>query len=167
MVIEIELSKTGKKYKGMYRALVDDVDADLDELQWRVTFSSKRAYAVRLEGHPIRKKITMHQIIFERFNPKLERGQEVDHINLIGTDNRRENLRLATRNQQVWNQGKKSSNTSGYKGVSWHREMKKFQARIMFKKQSLILGYFDTPEEAHKAYCEKAKELFGEFARFE
>jgi hypothetical protein len=42
----------------------------------------------------------------------------------------------------------------------------KYEARIGFQNKSIYLGLFHTPEEAHKAYCDKADELFGEFANF-
>ena len=71
-------------------------------------------------------------------------------------------LRLATKAQNMWNQGSQVTNTSGFKGVSWHRHAKKWESRISGK----FLGYFTTAEAAHAAYCAAATKLHGEFANF-
>jgi hypothetical protein len=77
----------------------------------------------------------------------------------------RDNLRIATRQQNSCNQKIRSTNTSGYKGVSWHSRRYKWQAYIMVNYKRVYLGLFGTAEDAAKAYNEKAKELHGEFAR--
>lgn len=88
---------------------------------------------------------------------------EVDHINMNKTDNRICNLRSATREQNRHNTTLSKRNTSGFKGVSFHRKMGKFQA--CHRRKSL--GYFSTAEEAHKAYARAAIAVAGEFARLE
>jgi len=90
---------------------------------------------------------------------------QVDHKDTIRTNNRIKNLRDATHGQNVNNSGVRANNTSGYKGVSFAKNLKKWHSRIMSEGQLYLLGYFDTPEEAYEAYCRKAKELHGEFAR--
>lgn len=85
----------------------------------------------------------------------------VDHINGDRVDNRSANLRVCTRGQNLCNRGKTSLNTSGYKGVVFHQ--KKWKAQIGFQGRHRYIGVFDTQEEAHIAYCAKAKELHGEF----
>lgn len=89
-------------------------------------------------------------------------GNEIDHINGIRDDNRICNLREVTSSQNNWNRSVSKYNKFGYKGVSWHKG--KFRARIILLKQELHLGTFNTAEEAARAYDERAKELFGEFA---
>jgi hypothetical protein len=89
----------------------------------------------------------------------------IDHINNIHTDNRLENLRMATVRQNGYNSKKRKDNTAGYKGVK--KRGNKFTARIMVNGHRIFLGTYDTPEEAHAAYCKAAKKYFGEFARFE
>lgn len=91
----------------------------------------------------------------------------VDHINLNPLDNRRSNLRICTRRQNNRNMKKNSTNTSGYKGVYFHKKAKKWAAIITADLVRYHIGLFLSPEEAHDAYCQKAKELHGEFARFE
>jgi hypothetical protein len=88
---------------------------------------------------------------------------ETDHINGDKADNRWTNLRLATRSQNQANLRKMATNTSGYKGVRWHKG--KWEAKITVNGQQKYLGYFDCPATAHAVYAEAAKKHFNEFAR--
>lgn len=90
---------------------------------------------------------------------------EIDHINGNCTDNRIENLRKASRKENARNQGKRKNNTSGYKGVYFHKSVSRFQARIRVDNKLLHLGMYATQIEAHKAYMKAAKKYFGEFFR--
>ena len=90
--------------------------------------------------------------------------KEIDHINGMKTDNSIENLREASRSENNMNKPKQINNTSGYKGVCWHKAAQKWQAHIKINKKLKHLGLFDSPEEAYAAYCEAAKRLHGEFA---
>lgn len=89
---------------------------------------------------------------------------EVDHIDRDTLNNCRSNLRLCSREQNTHNQGKKGNNTSGHKGVSWDKRVRRWQARIMKEGHSKHLGYFETKEQAAEAYNKAALELHGEFA---
>lgn len=89
----------------------------------------------------------------------------IDHKNLIRDDNRWDNLRQATLSQNGANARLSSANKTGFKGVEWAPHAKRWRARLRFMGRRINLGYFDTPEEAHAAYLEKASEVFGDFAR--
>lgn len=89
----------------------------------------------------------------------------VDHINGIKNDNRISNLRLATRQQNALNKGKKINNTSGYKGVYWNKASRKWQSQAMVCGKTTFLGLFDSPEQASKAYQDFAEKHHGEFYR--
>lgn len=91
-------------------------------------------------------------------------GHEIDHINRDKSDDRLLNLRECTHSQNMSNQAIPSSNTSGYKGVSYHKHTNRFRATIMHNKKSIHIGLYNTAEEAAEAYRKKAIELFGEFA---
>lgn len=93
--------------------------------------------------------------------------EHIDHINGITSDNRVTNLREASVQQNLANSKKPITNTSGYKGVSWHKAAKKWAARIRSEGGTRHLGLYETAEEAHAAYCAEAQRTKGEFARTE
>lgn len=88
----------------------------------------------------------------------------IDHINGDKGDNRLGNLREATQAENMRNTVRPSHNTSGFKGVSRHQG--KYRAVIQREGRHIFIGYFDTAEEAHAAYCRAAETHHGEFARF-
>jgi hypothetical protein len=90
---------------------------------------------------------------------------EVDHYNNDPTDDRWDNLRHATHAQNGRNQKRPKNNTTGYKGVVKRKYNGRYQASIGVGNKRIILGTFDTAEQAHEAYCKAAAELHGEFAR--
>ena len=92
---------------------------------------------------------------------------ELDHIDTNPSNNRMGNLRPATSSQQKRNKGVQSNNRSGLKGAFWHgcHKGKKWRSQIKVGPRLIFLGYFETAESAHEAYCAAAKEHFGEFAR--
>ena len=90
---------------------------------------------------------------------------DVDHADLNTLNNRRNNLRPCTRSQNVANSNKRIHNTSGFKGVHWNTTAKAWAARIGLNGKRIFLGYFNTKEEAAKAYDDAAKQYFGKFSR--
>jgi len=92
---------------------------------------------------------------------------EVDHKNLNRLDNRRQNLRVCSRSENMMNRGRQKNNASGYKGVGRdeRRKRKNFRARITARKKTYLLGYFEKPDEAGAAYKKAAKQHHGKFAR--
>ena len=90
--------------------------------------------------------------------------EQIDHINGLTDDNRIDNLREATHAENMRNQGKQVSNTSGYKGVCWNKEKKKFQAQCWANGKNHNLGLYPTPEEAHAVYVAFATKEHGAFA---
>jgi len=91
-------------------------------------------------------------------------AHQIDHINNVKDDNRICNLRESTHGQNQHNVGKRTDNTSGYKGVTFCRALKKYKAQIQINRKNTHLGYFVCPKEAHAAYCAAAEEHHGEFA---
>lgn len=90
---------------------------------------------------------------------------DLDHINGDPLDNRIANLRLATASQNQGNARLRRDNTSGFKGVTYNPDTQKWIAQIKCRGKQHQLGYFASPEEAHAAYINAAKRLYGEFAR--
>lgn len=142
-------------------ALVDDEDyEELSALNWHLVRPNGRAYA----QHDVWSgNARVHREYMHRF--LLPDAEEVDHINGNGLDNRRSNLRPATRAQNCANMRRSKANTSGYKGVSWHKGGRKWHAQIRGDAKREHLGLFTDPADAAKAYDNAARRLHGEFAR--
>ncbi|MGJ4857061.1 HNH endonuclease signature motif containing protein [Labrys sp. La1] len=92
-------------------------------------------------------------------------AEEVDHINGDKFDNRIANLRACSKSQNQANCGTGRNNTSGFKGVSWHKGRGMWVARIQVEGRPRSLGYHADKKVAAAAYDRAAKELFGAFAR--
>jgi len=89
----------------------------------------------------------------------------LDHINCNRADNRLVNIRQATPSQNGHNRCAPRNNTSGMKGASFSKSNKAWQAQIGFRGVKTHLGFFETPEDAHQAYCRAAERMHGVFAR--
>ena len=141
-------------------AIVDDNDyARLNLYQW---FLSKTGYAVGfVPGSDGRFQLVyMHRFILNAGPDQL-----VDHINGQPLDNRRQNLRLVTPQQNGQNKRLSPLSCTGLKGVGWHKRRHKYHARIQLQGIRYHLGFFDDAETAALAYDEAARRLFGAFAR--
>lgn len=144
--------------RGM-EAIVDQQDWEcLSKCKWYAKWNpvTRSFYAYRQDK---KKTTAMHRVIMEATGRVL-----VDHRNHNTLDNRRENLRVCTSAQNLWNQGKRKKNTSGYKGVSWNRNSKKWIACIGVNRKSIYLGAFPSAHEAGMAYADAARLYHGEFA---
>ena len=144
-------------------ALVDDEDfSRVNALKWQTSVSrgqiTKAAHAYRREDGRVN-LLPMHDFILGRRD-----GLEIDHINLNPLDNRRCNLRYATRQQNQCNRRMNSRNKLGIKGVS-RVPSGRFHATISVFTKAYFLGSFATAEEASAAYRNAAKQYHGEFAR--
>jgi hypothetical protein len=137
-------------------ALVDDTDyAFLTQWKWHC---SAKGYAVRNQWNPDTRKtqtIFMHKLIMNA-----PRGQIVDHINRDKLDNRRENLRFATRSQNARN---RSSSRNGYKGVS-PRDNGNYSASIDVDGQTFQLGTYADEETAARVYDAASEQFHGAFS---
>jgi hypothetical protein len=146
-------------------ALVDSEDYNwLLQFKWRAQKSGKRHdafYAVR--NVTIKKRRTTIQMHKQIMHPP--HGLEIDHKNNNGLDNRRSNLRFCTRSQNMANSRGHRRRFSSFKGVSFHKQFRKWRTIITQNKKNLHLGFFRSQVRAAKAYDDKAKELFGQFAR--
>lgn len=147
-------------------ALVDPQDYErLAKYKWHLSKSPTNLYAARWQragpgGR--RKKIWMHREVID-----IPEHLFCDHANGKGLDNRRANLRPATVSQNLCNRQKTKSKTcSKYKGLEFDEIQKKWKARIQYNGRKIYLGSFVSEIDAAKAYDEKAKVLFGQFARY-
>ncbi len=138
------------------------------ELAWNRKWANKTAGGVNGDGYiQIKidgKKFKAHRLVWLHVYGEWP-AEQLDHINGQRTDNRLCNLRAASHVQNTYNRGPQSDNTSGYKGVSWKKKSRKWQAVITVNRCQKHLGYFESVEDAHAVYAEAARELHGEFAR--
>lgn len=144
-------------------ALVDDDDYEwLSAFKWQ---AHKEGYAARATQHPVdpakKRTVLMHR---EILGLGFADPREVDHRDNNPGNNQRSNLRIATRSENNSNRSIGKRNKSGFKGV--YRSGNKWKAGISKDGKNRHLGSFDTPEEAHNAYRNAAKELYGEFVNY-
>lgn len=144
-----ELSLTNSTLK----ALVSDEDyIHLSAYQWTL---ADNGYVKR------DMLISIHSIIAEIIGLKRINGLQIDHKDRNKLNNQRDNLRLATRSQNLGNANKSSlPRSSKYKGVSWYKPTSKWKVSC----QGQFIGYFKTEEAAAKAYNAQATKVFGDFA---
>jgi hypothetical protein len=157
---EIELSR-GKI------ALVDGEDYDmLATYKWYAMpypSDDNRWFAMRelwIPERNLKTTVRMHRAIMQ---PPAH--LDVDHRNGNGLDNRRSNLRVATRAQNMQNSHSQVSTSSRYKGVSWRKDIRKWDVRIVVHGRQIFLGHFRDELDAALAYDGAARVHFGEFAR--
>jgi AP2 domain./HNH endonuclease. len=146
-------------------AVVDDSWYDY-LMQWKwyamKQYDDNKWYALRGEGKwPHQTQIRMHRVIMGVTDPKIE----VDHRNNNGLDNREENLRKCTHKQNRQNTKRHKDNLSGYKGVTYSKKSRNWQAAIAVNRKSIHLGLFETPVLAALAYDTAASFYFGEYAK--
>lgn len=138
---------------------VDEIDAHFGAHKWNASRVGKKFYAARRgEGHGPTK--LLHREILNA-----PAGTEVDHVNGNSLDNRRINLRRATRLENSQNTAKLPGCSSRFKGVTWHKHREKWMAQIKINGGKRYLGYFSSEDAAAKAYDSVARVEFGEFAR--
>ena len=143
---------------------IDDYDLVV-KYTWCAVWNkcTKTYYASTNIRSPEKRGQTMHM---QRAIMDAPKGMFVDHINHDSLDNRRCNLRLTTKSENMMNRRKLTPNASGLKGV-YKKSKNKWYSKIKANGQEFNLGTFDTAEEAHAAYCTAALELHGEFACLE
>lgn len=151
-----------KLTKGQY-TIVDDEDFEwLNSYTWYAAFqySNGKYFA---ESHTCGKAKCLSTRKMHRIITNAPHGMEVDHINGNSLDNRKSNLRVCSKSENMMNRDAPAHNKCGYKGV--HRNGKRWRARIIVSGTIIELGYHDSPEEAAHAYNLAAPKYHGKFAK--
>ena len=135
--------------------VVDDDDFDkFGNMNW--TWNGR--YVYKKINH--KENLYLHRAIM-----KTPSDLQTDHKNGDPLDNRKENLRICTVSQNQANRPAPANNTSGFKGVYFRKNRKKFCARITVNQKIITIGCFDTALDAAKAYEKYAQKIFGEFSQ--
>lgn len=138
-------------------AIVDDEDF---EALSKHTWHYDNGYARRdIQENGVVQLVYMHRVL-----AKPSAGQFVDHINLHRCDNRKQNLRVCTKADNNRHVARRRDNASGYKGVDFNKQSRKWRANIRYNGRKQYIGAFDSAVEAAVAYRRRAKELFGKYA---
>ena len=118
---------------------------------------------INFSKNGIIKQFRVHRLVALAFLENLDNKPNVDHIDNNTSNNNVKNLRWATDKKKLANQGKREKNTSGYKGVFFHKKAKKYRTLITINGKLKHIGLFETAEKALEAYEAKAKAIHGEF----
>jgi len=108
-----------------------------------------------------------HRIIFLLHNGYLTKGKCIDHIDNNSSNNNPDNLRELLQSQNLHNSKLSKINTSGYKGVTWHKSTSKWRVMIMINRKSHSFGYYANKEDAIKVAIAARKKLHGDFGRIQ
>jgi len=150
-----------KLTRGQY-AIVDPEDFErLNQYKWHCTCYG---YACRKVPKKFRKSDERTSLMHKELCPVPD-GKVVDHINRNKLDNRKVNLRPATKQQNCWNaKYKRKTIKTRYSGIHWNKNLQKWQVCLTVKGQRARFGYYADETQAAKKYDEKAKKYRGEYA---
>lgn len=139
------------------------LDADALPLVARHAWMMRKGYAVRCTygregGRKVRGYVRMHRALVDCADDRY-----VDHINHDRSDNRSRNLRPAAPSESASN--RRAWGSIKFKGVDFYKLVGRYRARIQFQGRYTRIGYFDTAEEAARAYDAEAVKVHGQFAK--
>lgn len=152
----------------MFKFIIDKEDiTKCEEYNWELCKSHRNvegknwgtyyyAYSSKTKKHP--KQILLHRLVTD-----CPKGFDVDHIDKNTYNNRKSNLRICTRSENLCNRKMQINNSSGVVGVTWSKKDNKWMAYIMLHKKFINLGYFTDINKAAKVRKQVEQKYFGEF----
>lgn len=145
-----------RKYPGLVVLIDEEDDALVGAHHWWLAVRGEKRYAVtEING----RDVYMHRLILG-----FPKGKQVDHANHDGLDNRRANLREATKAQNMQNVAK-SVGSSRYRGVHKHYKLKgRWVAQVTVDGRTRHVGIFHSEIDAARARDAAARKYHGEFA---
>ena len=148
-----DFSKSTKAFKDNVKIQIDQEDYD-KYLKGKTLYLSNKGYAIQ-------NNTGIHRIIMGIVDNK---DVQIDHINHDPLDNRRQNLRIVTPQQNAYNKNIYKNNGTGYTGVHFYKPTQKYMSYIKAGEKRKHLGYFEKIEDAYTAYVRASKALHGEYA---
>lgn len=136
---------------------------------WRARYAGKIAGTDShgyLQARVSGKHIRVHRIAWIMTHGDIPANLQIDHINGVKSDNRIDNLRLATNADNQCNSVSRSNNTSGTRGVSFHKISGKWVAQISIGGRVKNLGAYDTIGDAAQVYRNASIKHHGRFSPF-
>ena len=154
--------RRGCKVVGHAIVLDDAFTRDtLAKISWHMTAKGYPAMMVRTADGK-RGIAYLHKFVYEHYHGLIPLGKEIDHEDRNKLNNVPKNLRLVTHSVNGANTPKRRTNTSGYKGVSWHKQIKKWDARIQKAGKQIYLGLFTNIRSAARAVNQDYRKHFPE-----
>ena len=164
----IFVESKNKHFPGKHTIIIDTEDWDkVKGHRWCILAGPRYRYpyaktniphpdgGFRKNGYKRVTSLRIHHLILG----KPPKGKVVDHYNHNGLDNRKDNLRFLTNQQNLLNSRSRRNSSSKHRGVSWLKTKNKWEAQIMFNYKKIHIGYFTCEDEAGKAVNDKAREL--------
>lgn len=137
-----------------------------EDFEWAQGITWHRSESGYIKTRGPRSPLRMHRLVMTRMlGRELTADEFVDHINGNKSDNRRENLRIATKSENGMNRGKPRKGNTSFAGVHFDASRLKYMAYINVRGQRFYLGRFSSENEAAWMYDQWAIELHGDFAR--
>jgi len=131
----------------------------------KVSISNEGYCSLNLRKNNKRHAVYLHRVIAKAFIPNPDNKAFIDHRDHNPGNNNIDNLSWCTQSENMANMDSKAKGLSIYKGVTFDKSRMKWAAKITFNYKTINLGRFQSEVLAAKAYNDKAKELFGNFAK--
>lgn len=161
IVVEGDIAKVflyNRKREKIYEVIIDASQKEnIEKYMWKYNISKDKKYVYAISnavGY-------LHKYLMD---VKQNDSRLVDHKNRNTLDNRMENLRICTRQENSMNSIMRKNNKSGHKGIWWCKEFKKWGASYKLGDKNVFLGRFDDKEDAIKKYNEEINKVHGKFS---
>lgn len=140
---------------------IDDVYIDKEDISLVMKYKWGLTKGHVATSDKDNKTIYLHRLIMgcERYD-----GTVIDHIDGNPLNNRKENLRICTQQQNVFNHKVAKNNTSGITGVSWDKTRNKWVAQIVYNNKNYHLGRYNNKQDAINARINAELKYYKEFS---
>jgi hypothetical protein len=152
---------------GLTWAIKSEIAGTLKAYKEKGVLTGKRYWVMKVPYNGKRHDLIVHRVVLLLKENKLDPDKEVDHIDGDSLNNNPDNLRESTHSENMRNSKTPSNNTSGYKGVFWHKASGKWEVRIRMNGKLHNFGLHEKLEDAIKVAIAARKKLHGEFGRDE